>query len=79
MFFTFSLLKVKLSSCTKAKEEWLCPKSKGRHGKSWQGGIGNLGKARNPRDGQIPGKAKSPGLQNPGDGKILGMAKSPGG
>ena len=35
-------------------------------------GMGNPGKAW-----EIPGTAKSPGLQNPRDGKILGTAKSP--
>ena len=37
-------------------------------------GMGNPGKAW-----EIPGMAKSPGLQNPRDHKIPGMAKSPGG
>ena len=44
----------------------------GRHGES-QESMGN------PREGKIPGMAKSPGLQKPRDSKFLGMAPSPGG
>ena len=41
----------KLSSRTKSKEGWLCPKSKGRHGESWQGlAIPGTAKSR-----EIPG------------------------